>query len=127
MTQDTLSLLQQPATRSLGFLSHITPCVHQCLAELQRIPVFLPPKTAPDLSLCDNFFFHLFKNKFKTLNRSTPDKKKAVAEKAYSAVSEHSVLACFKKCKLLIEETNEKNDEEVSSKSEIEDEFLFML
>jgi len=38
--------------------SHMTTRVQQRFKELSITPIYFPPKTAPDLSACDNFFFH---------------------------------------------------------------------
>jgi len=77
-------------------------------------PVFFPPKAAPDLSPCDNFFFHLFKQKFRKLDRSTQEKKKEAMMQAYDEVTVANVRACWRKCGLLKEEVVEEEVIEVS-------------
>jgi transposase len=80
--------------------SHKTARVRAALSALGLNVIFYPPKTAPDLSPCDNFFFALFKRRFREKDRSTPQKKKLAAYEAYAEISAHAVRACWKKCKL---------------------------
>lgn len=93
--------------------SHMTVRVRERMNHYGLIPVYFPPKTAPDLSPCDNFFFHLFKNEFRKLDRSTPLKKREAAFRAYHSVSDENVRACFRKCGLLIEDDEQDNQDEV--------------
>jgi transposase len=81
--------------------SHKTQRVRSKLAEIGLRVVYFPPKTAPDLSPCDNCFFSLFKRCFRAKDRSTPDKKRLAAFEAYSDIPASSVRACFRKCKLV--------------------------
>lgn len=90
--------------------SHYTQRVRERLNAYQLIPVYFPAKTAADLSPCDNFFFHLFKLKFRKLDRSTPEKKREAAYQAYNDVSEENVRACFRKCGLLLDQVEVVDD-----------------
>lgn len=101
--------------------SHKTTQVQNRLRELGIIPVYFPPKAAPDLSPCDNVFFHLFKNEFRKLDRSTPELKREAAFVAYEAISASKVRSCWKKCGLLYDDVDvephlsHQEDEEVEN------------
>jgi hypothetical protein len=83
--------------------SHKNKLVLNRLIELQIQPVFFPTKTSADLSPCDNFFFHAFKQKFrKILPKSTLEEISRAAREAYRDVPEQTVRSCWRKCGLLL-------------------------
>lgn len=99
--------------------SHCTTAVKAAISTLGVKVVLLPPKTAPDLSPCDNFYFHLFKLRFNRTDRSTPEKKKAAALKVYSEIAPNIIQSCWRHCKLVtppepvIIEDDGDDDEEI--------------
>jgi hypothetical protein len=103
--------------------SHLTKAVQLRLRELFIIPCLFPAKTAPDLSPCDNFFFHLYKQAFRRKDRSTAEKKKAAAFAAYDGITSQKVLACWRKCKLLLQQPQPQKEEE-EERSDYSDEEL---
>jgi serine/threonine protein kinase len=70
--------------------SHLNVRVQKRLQDVGITPVYFPAKTATELSPLDNCFFHLFKDIFRKLDRSTP-----AAEQAYQCVRTSSILACW--------------------------------
>jgi transposase len=101
--------------------SHMTVNVRKKLEELKLTVVFFPAKSAPDLSPCDNVFFHLFKDNFRKKDRSTPALKKKAAFEAYDGVQEKNVRACFKKCGLLVSAAQEEQmQQEIADESDDE-------
>jgi transposase len=84
--------------------SHKTARVRQALSSIGLNVIYFPPKTAPDFSPCDNFFFALFKRIFRAKDRSTPERKKLAAFEAYAEVPEKAVRSCWRKCQLVRED-----------------------
>jgi transposase len=83
--------------------SHKTARVRAKLESIGLKVIYFPPKTVPDLSACDNFFFSLFKRAFRAKDRSTAEKKKLAAFEAYAEVPAHAVRACWRRCQLVNE------------------------
>lgn len=83
---------------------------------------FFPPQTASELSPLDNFTIKLFKNNFRKLDRSSAALKKQAAVDAWGAIPAHSILSCWRKCKLIASPTarveHEDEDEYLSEASE---------
>jgi len=81
--------------------SHCTKSVMAAFKELEINVVLLPAKTAPDLSPCDNFYFHYYKLRFNRLDRSTPEKKREAALAVYDEIPVRIMQACWRRCKLV--------------------------